>query len=418
MLLRIFAILLLLGAACGSGNGSTTATNPEPEPSPTPPTTPTPTATPTPTPEPEPTPEPSPFVTVERLDAAAECDGILPATTPDPVLARLSPESAFACFTGTSDGTGAVVLGARDGAGNGWWRAFSADGTPRSSFAAWPLYPQPVGWQGAVTIPRTEASGIEGVAVLTFTPSGGLARRVEVVNYDPWVSMARWDLQQDPLGGSALFAEWNEYWSNPSWWTSVTRISASGDWLSQGGHGMMDLIAGGVSNRGDALAWSYYAGPLLHWVAPDGTTSASDYPSDAMLWLTPREEPRYLLPLLDGSLVLVENGAYTLRFSHLSLAREDPPAWLTSRVGWTFRFTRGNRGYAAFEPAGRSAPECTQRIEFVSLGGRLCGRITLREDAADCVTGSVDQGWDGTVVQQSGQDACSFRWWPGLLAGD
>jgi hypothetical protein len=116
--------------------------------------------------------------------------------------------------------------------------------------------------------------------------------------------------------------------------------------------------------------------------------------------------------------VLAENGAYTLRLAHHSLAREDPPAWLTSREGWTFRFTRGNRGYASFEPAGRSAPDCTQRIDLVSPGGRLCGRITLREEGSGCVTGNLDQGWDGTVVQQSATDACSFRWWPRLLAGD
>jgi hypothetical protein len=37
------------------------------------------------------------------------------------------------------------------------------------------------------------------------------------------------------------------------------------------------------------------------------------------------------------------------------------------------------------------------------------------DDATGCSTGAIDQGWDGTVVQQSGKDACTYRWWPGLL---
>lgn len=42
-------------------------------------------------------------------------------------------------------------------------------------------------------------------------------------------------------------------------------------------------------------------------------------------------------------------------------------------------------------------------------------RVVLREAGTGCTTGAVDQGWDGTVVQQSGKDACTYRYWPGLL---
>jgi hypothetical protein len=67
---------------------------------------------------------------------------------------------------------------------------------------------------------------------------------------------------------------------------------------------------------------------------------------------------------------------------------------------------------------GTLSADCTQSIELLAPSGRLCGRIVLHEDGAGCTTGEVDQGWDGTVVQQSGHDACRYRWWPRLLAGD
>ncbi len=70
----------------------------------------------------------------------------------------------------------------------------------------------------------------------------------------------------------------------------------------------------------------------------------------------------------------------------------------------------------AFLP-GQASADCAQSIDLIAPSGRLCGRVTLRESGSGCTTGAVDQGWDGTVVQQSGHDACTFRWWPRLLAG-
>ncbi|HSD18999.1 MAG TPA: hypothetical protein VLC54_03110 [Anaeromyxobacter sp.] len=319
-----------------------------------------------------------------------------------------------------SDGTGAVALGARDDAGNGSWHTFTADGSPRSSFAAWPLYTQPVGWQGA-TIPRADGPWMLGAAVLTFSPSGELVRREEVAAHSQWVSATWLNLQQDPAGGSVLFIEGATIQYHDYWWSEVVRFAASGEWRSRGGEGLDFMVAGGVTNRGDALAWSYSAirgRTYMKWVAPDGAISTWGDLTLNDLCGSACPDHDYFLPLLDGSLVLVEDGAYTRRLAYRTFALDAAPGWLASRAGWTFRFTRGNRGYAALEPAGRSAADCTQRIDLVSPGGRLCGRITLHEEGEGCVTGSVDQGWDGTVVQQSGMDSCNFRWWPGLLAGD
>jgi hypothetical protein len=92
------------------------------------------------------------------------------------------------------------------------------------------------------------------------------------------------------------------------------------------------------------------------------------------------------------------------------------PDWLAARAASTLRATRGNAGYAALPPPGRAAADCAQRIELLSTSGRLCGRVVLREDATGCTSGVVEQGWDGTVVQQSGKDPCTHRVWPRLLA--
>ncbi len=96
---------------------------------------------------------------------------------------------------------------------------------------------------------------------------------------------------------------------------------------------------------------------------------------------------------------------------------EAAPAWLAARTNQTFRFTRGNRGYAFFPPAGQNSADCTQAVELLAPSGRRCVKLTFRRDGNACVTGAIDQGWDGTVVQQASSGACGWRSWPGLLAG-
>lgn len=100
-----------------------------------------------------------------------------------------------------------------------------------------------------------------------------------------------------------------------------------------------------------------------------------------------------------------------------------PPDWLTALPGTTLRFTRRNQGYALIPPSGLSVAACEQRVEIFAPSGRHCGTVVFHEDDTPCTTGSIDEAWDGTVVQQSARDGCSgatctcsHRWWPGLLA--
>ena len=112
------------------------------------------------------------------------------------------------------------------------------------------------------------------------------------------------------------------------------------------------------------------------------------------------------------------SGAWTRRFPYLGDHVEEAPGWLTSRPGFGLRNTRGARGYALLSPALVQSDDCSQRVELLAPSGRLCGRVTLKGDGGACTTSLVDQGWDGTVVQESARDHCAWRFWPRLLAGD
>ena len=58
-------------------------------------------------------------------------------------------------------------------------------------------------------------------------------------------------------------------------------------------------------------------------------------------------------------------------------------------------------------------------VPLIAALGPIRGgtRITVREAGSACTVRSVEAGWDGTLVVQSAADACTFRWWPGLLGG-
>jgi hypothetical protein len=158
--------------------------------------------------------------------------------------------------------------------------------------------------------------------------------------------------------------------------------SLDASWLDGGGHGVA------AADRGER--WEPVVGP--------GLAHALE-----------------LVPLLDASLALRSDGIFRRAYGHHATASAPLPGWLAARAAWTIRFTRGNAGYAAFPPPGQPSDDCTQRVEVLSPGGRLCGRVVLREEGRGCLTRVADQGWDGTVVQQSSADACLYRWWPGLL---
>jgi hypothetical protein len=87
---------------------------------------------------------------------------------------------------------------------------------------------------------------------------------------------------------------------------------------------------------------------------------------------------------------------------------------------------RGGRAYAFFELSGHSGVSpCAQRIEIVAPSGRSCGTAAFPIASASCTTGTINVGYDGTVIQalppemqrhnDDGTMTCTWQSWPGVL---
>ncbi|WP_242334993.1 MULTISPECIES: hypothetical protein [Anaeromyxobacter] len=357
---------------------------------------------------------------LERLDAAAECDALVPTAAPEPVTVRLTAPAGGTCVAGSADGTGAVALGVRDAAGALTWQARSRDGSPLGTFAAEALVAAPDGWQGL--------AGAAGTVEHVSIAPDGRVRRASPISPDPALRTGfRSRLAQDPQGGSVVLFRsvtvagnhWNALdafrfdASGAPRWPEAVPVSSDPDAAEP------YFMAAGVSITGAALMLFQDSAYLrAHWVEPSGAAVADAGEPEASAAVVGEglSHDVDVAPLLDGGLAVRSDGSWLRRYAPLAARSEPLPAWLAERARWGYRLTRGNAGYAALEPAGVAAPDCVQRIELVAPSGRLCGRITIREGAQGCTTGALDQGWDGTVVQQSGKDACTFRWWPALLA--
>lgn len=368
-------------------------------------------------------------VTFERLDAGGDCAGLVPERAPSPVTLRRPADAGESCLGGVSDGTGAVALGLRGASGGVSWRVHAPDGAAGAAFVADPpLVPEPSGWHALVS------TGPQGtfdptVAHVAFGPDGAVVHR-ERITPDPGVAVyPRWHLSPDPAGGCLVTTRSSALGGNH--WSSVAaaRFDAGGRPAWPGGSVVTTdtsasepmFLAGGVSVRGEVMVVSQDSAFLdVSWLDARtgavlaGASADQGEPSAPVVGET-LQPALELVPLLDGSLALRADARFRRAYGHLAAASSPLPAWLAERAAFTLRFTRGNAGYAAFPPGGQSSPDCTQRIDLVSPGGRLCGRVVLREEGSGCTTGAVDQGWDGTVVQQSGKDACAYHVWRGLL---
>ncbi len=361
-------------------------------------------------------------VVIARVDSNAECDGLTPTQAPD--AKTLTATGASTCGGGISDGTGNIAV--QIGAGPAYatnpsstWQVFTPDGQALSSFTIdSPLLPEPEGWHGARQ--ATTSYPLSGVDHFVFGADGSVKQRhtfSTTANY----GITQWGLFQDPLGGSALvyhYLWWDPGTQKTYCLGSAPRLDASG--ATQG----TDSVVRFCHNVGVGVSGGGQDEMLVLEQASDGTLRTHWFAPGAPEGMSPGTDPYRptyfqpeLVPLIDGSLVLREGTQWTRRFGHLADASDAAPGWLQSRPGFRFRNTRGARAYALFPPAGVSSSDCSQRVEIVAQSGRLCGTVTLSGDGGSCSTGAVDQGWDGTVVQQ-GRNRCSWRIWPRLLAGD
>lgn len=357
-------------------------------------------------------PSGDPSVTIRRLDQAAECDPLIPTRVPAAVRADV-PDALGACGAGTSEGGGHVAVVREHFRTGPVYQVFSPSGLPEQRFGitSFPVLAQPEGWQGLRTLGGNSSFDPMLVDVVTLSADGSVRRTERATPPDMWPLTAT--LHEDPLGGSLLVLAEQEPRSSEPCRGHAFRFTAAG--ARRAGEAVFACFpaAGGVSNRGEAL--------VLDTSGTFGAAVASWFHADGTLAVQPGEEfidvgGAQLAPLLDGSLALRNPSlAWTRRFAHLAAGSEGAPAWLVSRTGWRIRFTRGNQGYALFPPEGQQLANCDPALELRAPSGRLCGTISFRVEGGGCTSGALDQGWDGTVVQQLSQGGCSYRWWPRLL---
>jgi hypothetical protein len=364
-------------------------------------------------------------VILERLDQHPECNGLVPDHAPDAVEVRWEAPPRSPCGGGTSDGTGHVAVAAREGAGAGW-QVFGPDGMARGTFAAWPLLAAPSGWHGLAVEPRADLG--TRVTHRTYAPAGALLREADASSAPDQLRAEAWALAVDPEGGSFTLVGQLDLFRNH--WTRLEaqrfdetgrpRWSETVAFAANDEHEIL-FVAGGVSTRGEALAIRQNASRVdVTWLRADGTTAAQALEAEPFAAVVgSADHRRYevdLVPLLDGGLAVRADGIFRRVYPHLATESAPLPAWLAQRATSGLRFTRGARGYALFPPAGQEAPRCDQALDVLAPSGRHCGRVILAGEGRACTTGVLDQGWDGTVVQQREQYACAWRFWPRLLA--
>lgn len=343
-----------------------------------------------------------------RLDSDPECDALVPTGVPEPVAVSIPNTSFHACGYGTSEGTGHVV-GSHFGPATIDYSVFSSAGDAEQQMVVLGLViPLPDGWQA--TRPT-----LGGVVVQTYSGDG--TPRVSATPDLTGLSAPSWLFTDDPLGGTLLTGSGTAASGICRGLAQRFRADGSARAVAQIG---CAVPGAGVSTGGASLVIEEGGASghdaVLRWFDPDGNPLAAPSDDGPLSAPFPNGNDPGLRPLLDGSLVARSGSAWTRRFPPLAPNGEAAPPWLAARTGQSFRFTRGNRGYAFFPPGGVGSSDCTQQVELVAPDGRLCARVTFRRDGNACTTGFIDQGWDGSVIEQTAANACSWRVWPGFFA--
>jgi hypothetical protein len=331
------------------------------------------------------------------------------------------------CLGGTGDGTGHVAVGAREG-DSVVWTVFRPDGA-RTGEAAGPgleeLVRQENGWHGVVSTPLF--SPFQASDHVWLGTDGTFAARTPLAPPDGFL-VNELRLAADPGGGSAIAAAVTATGGTHPSRVEALRFDPAGAPVHGARNVMSDtsptipFLGAGVSRRGETIVTYRVPGILAWtWLSRTGTPIATGEVPQIDVGAA---DPVHLEPLLDGGVAARFGGAWSAVIPHLGGTASPAPPWLAARRGTSLRFTRGNRGYAILPPRGEALPDCAQVVELRAPSGLLCGRVTIRDGAGGCTGGAVEQGWDGTLLQQSPRDdcsgtacACTVRAWPRLLAG-
>jgi len=355
-----------------------------------------------------------------------ECAGIAATDPGAPVVFRATvgrPERSY-CLPGTSNGAGFLALhtsNAETSSERIWF--VRSDGAPSHSWDG--LIPQiTYELDGFFAIDVTNRLSGTGYKLLRFARDGELLETIESGSEGGGIGA------NDPLGG--IFV-------------NHTRLNTvqDGDLSSYDDVGRLRfqvpvpyLSSFVVDRLGNALALSFADLGNNHtligqWIDHAGKAGAKFRALEGL----PDSWRIVLYPRVGGGLfvhvsTLANGGAdvtkreWVRQFDSLATTGSAPPSWLTSRPDTKIHMARNGTAYAVLSLANMSeSPDCAQRLEIVSASGKSCGTATFFVAPGACRSGSLDVGYDGTVIQQlprekettdsSGNATCTWRFWPG-----
>jgi hypothetical protein len=353
-----------------------------------------------------------------------ECAGIAATDPGAPVVFRATvgrPERSY-CLPGTSNGAGFLALHTSNSETSSeriWF--VRSDGAPSHSWDG--LIPQiTYELDGFFAIDVTNRLSGTGYKLLRFARDGELLETVE--SGSQGVALGA----NDPLGG--IFV-------------NHSRTQQGGDVSSFDDAGRLRfqvpvpyLPTFIVDRLGNALTLSFADMANNHdligqWIDHDGKAG----PKFQALNGLPDSWRIALYARVGGGVfvhvsTLANGGAdvtkreWVRQFDSLATTGSAPPTWLTSRPDTKIHMARNGTAYAMLSLANMSeSPDCAQRLEIVSASGKSCGTATFFVAPGACRSGSLDVGYDGTVIQQlprekettdsSGNATCTWRFWPG-----
>ena len=353
-----------------------------------------------------------------------ECAGIAATDPGTPVVFRTAvgrPESSY-CLPGTSNGAGFLALPTSIAGASipalTWF--VGSDGAPRHS---WDGFIQQTIYEldGFFGVDVTDRNGT-GYTLFRFARDGEFLETVESGSQGVAIGA------NDPLGG--IFV-------------NHSRTQQGGDVSSFDDAGRLRfqvpvpyLSSFVVDRLGNALTLSFVDTANNHdligqWIDQDGKAGPKFHALDGL----PDSWRIALYPRVGGGVfvhvsTLANGGAdvtkreWVRQFDSLATTGSAPPAWLTSRPDTKIHMARNGTAYAMLSLANMSeSPDCAQRLEIVSASGKSCGTATFFVASGACRSGSLDVGYDGTVIQQlprekettdsSGKATCTWRFWPG-----
>jgi len=359
-----------------------------------------------------------------RVGLSSSCSGLMPGSPSEPWFEdeRFTEDDEATCGLGPSDGMGHIPISLHDSTlGTTYWNVMQLEpGRGRGQFdyhdraALVPLH------DGFISV---DASPTVGGPHLKSWAAGGALRSDTVLRTS---SLPRPipDFGQGALvsfvddGGLLVVQRFVSEGTPRSEPAEVAALVHPPAWMASGVNSERDTL---ILFDGEAagLAPFHIAG---RWLSATGIPRTALFDLGALSVSTPDPDGPTLYPLHDGSLVLQWAGAWVLRVEARAEESAPIPSWLASHPDMRPIWIREGRGYALVPSEGRVVPVCEQHLRIHAQDGTACGNVTLTVDHRPCVTGRLEVGLDGTVLQRSprthcqGQRCtCPLRGWPGLL---